>query len=378
VPESEHAITTFLYVRDHILVHYLEKAHSRVKIFDLDGRFVRDLPLPDYSSLLDWTGDWRRTDVFVLTESFLSPPAIFHHDVATGAMTPFMAIDAPIDTEPYTVDQVWYPSRDGTPISMFIMHPKDIVMDGTNPTLLTGYGGFASATTPGFARNRFLWLESGGVFAAPNLRGGNEYGEEWHRDGMLENKQNSFDDFITAAEWLITEGYTSPERLAVWGGSNGGLLVGAFVTQEPELARAAISDVPLLDMVRFHRLYGARIWTPEYGTPEDPEQFEWLYDYSPYHRVEDGAAYPAVLLTTAESDSRVHPSHAMKMAALLQDSSSSDLPVLLRFERQAGHGSGTPMSMVLDQYTDYYSFLFRELELRYDGREEPAPDWRGK
>jgi uncharacterized protein YndB with AHSA1/START domain len=263
---------------------------------------------------------------------------------------------------------------------MFLVHRRDIVLDGSNPTLLTGYGGFGSSATPSFARNRFLWMDQGGVFAEPCLRGGGEYGDAWHRAGMLANKQNSFDDFIAAAEWLIDEGYTSPERLAIWGGSNGGLLIGAFVTQRPDLAAAAISDVPLLDMVRFHRFYGATMWTTEYGHPEDPEQFQWLYGYSPYHHVEEGVDYPAMLITTAESDTRVHPSHAMKMVARLQaataagghaaDLSAADAPaagetgsgapVLLRFERAAGHGAGTPMSMILDQYTDYYAFLFEQ------------------
>ncbi|MCK5597823.1 MAG: S9 family peptidase, partial [Candidatus Eisenbacteria sp.] len=201
--------------------------------------------------------------------------------------------------------------------------------------------------------------------AAPNLRGGGEYGDSWHRDGMLGNKQNSFDDFIAAAEWLIDSGYTSPERLAVWGGSNGGLLIGAFVTQRPDLARAAICDVPLLDMVRFHEFYAATMWTTEYGHPDDPEQFEWLYAYSPYHHVDPGTEYPALYITTAESDTRVHPSHAMKMTARLQADTGSDRPILMRFERAAGHGAGTPMSMILDQYTDYYSFLFTQLGIRF-------------
>ncbi len=365
VPETEHTLQSFLYVGGEILARYLENAYSRVRIHALDGTYLRDLPLPEYSSIMDWTGDWRGREVFVGIDSYLIPPTVYRYDLETGESELAMSVDAPIDTEPYETEQVWYPSKDGTEISMFLVHRKDIELDGTNPTLLSGYGGFAASSTPGFARNRFLWMDSGGVYADPNLRGGGEYGEEWHRAGKLENKQNSFDDFIAAAEWLVDAGYTSPEHLAVRGGSNGGLLIGAFVTQRPDLARAAICDVPLLDMVRFDRFYAARIWTPEYGSPADPEQFAWLYAYSPYHHVREEERYPAVLFTTAESDSRVHPSHAMKTAARMQAATASGRPVLLRFERQAGHGSGTPMSMILDLYTDYYSFLFRELGLRY-------------
>jgi prolyl oligopeptidase len=248
---------------------------------------------------------------------------------------------------------------------MFLVHRKDIALDGSNPTMLIGYGGFGSSVSPGFARNRFLWMEHGGVYAEACIRGGSEYGDAWHRAGMLGEKQNVFDDFIAAAEWLIAQGYTSHQKLAVWGGSNGGLLVGAFLTQRPDLAAAVICDVPLLDMTRYHLLYGGRTWTPEYGSPDDAEQFGWLYAYSPYHRVVDGTAYPAVYLTTGESDTRVHPGHAMKMAARLQKATSSGRPVLLRFERQAGHGGGSLMSQTLELYTDYFSFLFLELGVRY-------------
>jgi prolyl oligopeptidase len=272
-----------------------------------------------------------------------------------------MAVEAPIDASLYVEKQVWYPSRDGTMISMFLVHRKDIELDGANPTILTGYGGFGVPVSPGFARNRYLWLDAGGIYAAPNIRGGGEYGEAWHEAGMREHKQNTFDDFIAAAEWLIENGYTSPSRLAVWGGSNGGLLVGAFITQRPDLAGAAIAGAALLDMTRFHVHSIGSIWTPEYGSPEDPEEFEWLYAYSPYHQVAEGTEYPAVLLETAETDTRVHPSHALKMAAKLQAATASDRPILLRFERQAGHGGGRRMSRVLEELIDEYSFLFGAL-----------------
>ncbi len=365
IPESENAIETYMYVSGRVFVRYLENAHSKVRVFDRDGTHLNDVELPDMATVFDWTGNWKGDDAFIGISSYLLPPRILRYDIDTGELAVNMAVEAPIDTAPYVTRQVWYTSRDGTEVSMFLVHRRDTELDGTNPTVLTGYGGFTSSTTPGFARNRYLWLDHGGVWAEPNLRGGGEYGEEWHRDGMLGNKQNTFDDFIAAAEWLIENGYTSPERLAVWGGSNGGLLTGAFATQRPDLAGVVISDVPLLDMVRFHRFYAAMIWTPEYGTPEEPEQFEWLYDYSPYHRIVDGRAYPAILFTTAESDSRVHPSHAMKATARLQAATSSGRPILLHYERKAGHGMGLQMSTILDQYVDYYSFLFSQMGMRY-------------
>jgi prolyl oligopeptidase len=365
IPEGGNAMQSYLYAGGRLFVHYLENAHSRIKVFTADGEYMRDILLPDFASLFDWAGDWRESYAFIGIDSYLMPPTVFRYDIETGALERHMGVEAPIDMAPYVTEQVWYPSRDGTAIPMFLVHRRDIALDGTNPTILTGYGGFNSSMTPGFARNRYLWLDHGGIFAEANLRGGGEFGESWHRDGMLGKKQNTFDDFIAAAEWLVGKGYTRPSRLAVWGGSNGGLLVGAFIAQRPDLAAAAICDVPLLDMTRYHLLYGGRTWTPEYGSPDDAEQFAWLYAYSPYHRVVDGTAYPAVYLTTGESDTRVHPGHAMKMAARLQKATSSGRPVLLRFERQAGHGGGSLMSQTLELYTDYFSFLFLELGMRY-------------
>jgi prolyl oligopeptidase len=366
VPESEHALQTFLVAGDYLLVQYLEDAKSTISVFTTDGEYMHDVPLPEVCSVYDWTCDWREPEMLIGLSSYLTPPTSYHYDVASGELSPFKAVEAPIDRSPYVEKQVWVTSADGTRFPMFVVHRRDLELDGTNPALLNGYGGFNSSTTPGFARNRFLWMDGGGVYADACLRGGGEYGDAWHRAGMLENKQNSFDDFIAAAEWLVDSGYTTPEKLAVWGGSNGGLLIGAFVTQRPDLARAAICDVPLLDMVRFHHFYAATIWTTEYGHPDDPEQFEWLYAYSPYHHTEPGVDYPAMLITTAESDTRVHPSHAMKMTARLQAESGSGRPVMLRYERAAGHGMGTTMSMLLDLYTDYYSFLFGQLGVDFE------------
>jgi prolyl oligopeptidase len=365
LPESEHALVGHVVAGDYLVVHYLVDARSVIKVYTTDGTYLRDVPLPRVTSLYDWTCDYRSPELLLGINSYLTPPTAYRYNIPDDRLTTFETVDAPIDTEPYVEEQVWYESKDGTRVPMFLVHRRDIALDGNNPTLLTGYGGFNVPVTPGFTRNRFLWMEHGGIYAEACLRGGGEYGDAWHRAGILENKQNSFDDFIAAAEWLIDGGYTNPQKLAVWGGSNGGLLIGAFITQRPDLARAAICDVPLLDMVRFHLFYGATMWTPEYGNPGDPEQFEWLYAYSPYQHVEPGVRYPAVLITTAESDTRVHPSHAMKMAARLQAATSGDGPILLKFERAAGHGVGTPMSLTLDQYTDYYSFLFGQLGIRF-------------
>ncbi len=365
VPEGNHSIMDHRYVGGRIFVLYLRNAYSYIEVFDTDGRRLGDIRLPDLADVFDWTGDWQGDDIFIGVSSYLQPPRILRYHVPTADLEPYMAVEAPIDSSPYVEKQVWFPSRDGTMISMFLVHKKDIELDGRNPTILRGYGGFSVPVSPGFARNRYLWLETGGLYAAPNLRGGGEYGEAWHQAGMLANKQNTFDDFIAAAEWLIENGYTRPSRLAVRGGSNGGLLVGAFVTQRPDLAGAAICVAALLDMTRFHLHSIGSIWTTEYGSPDDPEEFEWLYAYSPYHQVAEGAEYPAVLLETADTDTRVHPSHTLKMTARLQAATTSERPILLRFERQSGHGSGTPMSKILERLVDEYSFLIRELEVEY-------------
>jgi len=266
------------------------------------------------------------------------------------------------DATNYTVRQDWYTSRDGTRVSIFVISRRDVPLDsGPRPTLLTGYGGFNVSRTPMFVTALPLWLDAGGVYALPNLRGGGEYGEAWHRAGMLGSKQNVFDDFIAAGEWLVSQGITSPDLLAISGGSNGGLLVGAALTQRPDLFRAVVCQVPLLDMLRYQNLRIARLWIAEYGSAEDPSQFEWLYAYSPYHRVRDGERYPATFLLTADGDSRVDPMHARKMAARLQAATAGDAPVLLRVESAAGHGQGKPRSKLVDEATDIWSFLFSEL-----------------
>jgi prolyl oligopeptidase len=261
------------------------------------------------------------------------------------------------------VEQVKYPSKDGAEVTMFLAHKKGMEKTGHNPTLLWAYGGFNISITPTFSASRFVFLEQGGLIAIPNLRGGGEYGEAWHQAGMLGKKQNVFDDFLGAAEWLIAKKYTDSKHLVIQGGSNGGLLMGAALTQRPDLFRAVVCQVPLLDMVRYHKFLIARLWIPEYGSADDADQFQWLHAYSPYHRVKDGTAYPAVLLATAEADSRVDPLHARKMAARLQAANSAAGPILLRLEPKAGHGAGKPRSKVLDELTDSWSFVFAQLGL---------------
>jgi prolyl oligopeptidase len=268
-----------------------------------------------------------------------------------------------VDADRFRVRLVRYPSKDGTPISMFLVDARDRPADGRGPALLTGYGGFNISHTPAFGRGVLLFLERGGLYAVAHLRGGGEYGEQWHRAGMLGKKQNVFDDFAGAAEFLVREGHAARDRLAIMGGSNGGLLVGAALTQRPELFRAVVCQVPLLDMVRYPLFRIARLWIPEYGSPDDADSFRWLYAYSPYHHVRDGTPYPAVLLTTGESDSRVDPLHARKMAARLQAATASNHPILLRVESRAGHGQGKPLSKSLEEWTDVWTFVFAELGL---------------
>ncbi len=344
-----------------LVLGYLERASSRLRLTDLEGRPIEDVPLPTLGSLFGVGAEWDGRELFYGFSSYAVPPSVYRIDLETGISSLWRRVEATIDPTKYEVGQVSYASKDGTPISMFLVHRAGMARNGDNPTYLTAYGGFNISMTPGFSRSLLLWLEQGGVVAVPNIRGGGEYGEGWHQAGILANKQNSFDDFIAAAEWLIRERYTRAERLAAAGGSNGGLLMGAALTQRPELFRAVLIQVPLLDMLRYHRFLIARLWIPEYGSAEDAEQFRWLRAYSPYHHVRPGVAYPAVLLATAESDTRVDPMHARKMAARLQAATSAERPVLLRLEARAGHGAGKPLSKIQQELTDSWTFVFFEL-----------------
>ncbi|MFL5330545.1 MAG: prolyl oligopeptidase family serine peptidase [Gemmataceae bacterium] len=363
IPEGPDVLEQFAIAKDTLAVMSMQKASSRLRLYDHHGKSMRDVALPTLGSVTGLAAEQDGRELFFGFHSFVVPPRAYRVDLTSGKTALWAGINADIDFDAFEVKQVEYPSKDGTPITMFLAAKKGIKHDGNNPTVLYGYGGFNISLTPSFSQARFAFLERGGVLAIANLRGGGEYGEAWHQAGMLGKKQNVFDDFIAAAEWLIREKITSPEKLAIQGGSNGGLLVGAVLTQRPELFRAVVCAVPLLDMVRYHQRLIARLWIPEYGSSESSEQFEWLRRYSPYHHVRDGVAYPATLFTAAESDTRVDPMHARKMAAILQKATSSNRPILLRLETKAGHGAGKPRSKTLDELTDVYSFLFSELSM---------------
>ena len=340
-----------------LVVEEMVDASSRLVVYETDGTKRHEVALPALGSLTSIHGEWGGAAAYVGYMSFAQPASAYRID--NSRLETFALGELPAETE-FEVEQVWYPSKDGTRVSMFLVHRPGLVRDGNNPTVLTGYGGFNIAMTPRFNAALPLWLEAGGVWALPSLRGGSEYGEAWHRAGMLGRKQNVFDDFAAAAEWLIEQRYTRPERLGIVGGSNGGLLVGAALTQRPELFGAVVCTVPLLDMLRYHAFLIARLWIAEYGSAEDPEQYRWLRTYSPYHRVRDGEAYPAVFLLTAEGDSRVDPMHARKMAARLQ-ATGTQRPVLLRVDAEAGHGAGNARRKQLDSSADWWTFLFEQL-----------------
>src|ERR1700733_9446989 len=353
-----------------IFAQYEENATSQLKVFDLGGSLLSNLKLPAIGSIFAAQGKWDRDEIFYGFESFTIPRSIYRYDLETRDTKLWAKVDAPaIDPAGYEVQQEWYQSKDGTRVPMFLVHKKGLKKDGDNPTLLTGYGGFNVSLTPEFDSDIYLWLEHGGIYAVANLRGGAEFGEDWHRAGMLDKKQNVFDDMIRAAEYLISEKYTSANRLAIKGGSNGGLLMGAMITQRPDLFRAVVCQVPLLDMLRYQDFQIAKLWIPEYGNAENAEQFKWLYAYSPYHHVKAGVEYPAVLFMSADSDSRVDPMHAKKMAALMQASAanggSRTRPILLRIETKAGHGQGKPITKQIEEGTDVWSFLFWQLGVKY-------------
>jgi len=357
VPESEGVIQDFVVVGDRLVVETLENAHSRLYLYDAQGKRLSEIKLPTLGTLGGLSGDRDGKDAYFSFDSFAYPPAVFRLDVKAGTMSKIEQLDPGVDLSNIEAEQVWFASKDGTRVPMFVVHRKGLAKDGSHRAVLTGYGGFEISQVPHFSRNAVPWIERGGIYASANLRGGGEFGRAWHEAGRLERKQNVFDDFIAAAEYLVKQGYTAKDRLAISGGSNGGLLTGAMVVQRPDLFRAAIVAVPLLDMLRYQKFSIARLWIPEYGSAEDAKQFPFLYAYSPYQHVRPGTDYPAVLLTTAESDSRVAPIHAMKMAARLQAATSGTRPILLRVEPKAGHGQGKPVSKTIEEAADTYSFL---------------------
>jgi len=369
IPAEDGILQGIAIVDGKILAQYEQNASSQLKLFDLDGKALGDVKLPGIGSIQGLGGHWDRKETFFGFQSFTVPPSVYRVELASHKSSLWDKVSAPgIDPSAFEVRQIWYTSKDGTKVPMFVFHKKGLQLNGKNPTLLTGYGGFNVSLTPTFSGGRYLWLEHGGVFAVANLRGGSEFGEDWHRAGMLDKKQNVFDDFISAAEFLISDKITDKDHLAIQGGSNGGLLMGAMITQRPELFRAVVCAVPLLDMLRYQNFLIAKFWVPEYGSSDDAEQFDWLYAYSPYHHVKAGAEYPAIMFTTADSDSRVDPMHAKKMAALMQaeaaNGKSKERPILLRIEPKAGHGAGKPITKQIEEGTDVYSFLFWQLGVK--------------
>lgn len=364
IPQSDAAISGFAALGGKILVNYLRNVKSEVKVFDLNGKPAGEITLPGAGTLGGLSGKWERSEVFYSFSSLIQPSTTYRYDLATRTQSVWSRSETPFSPDRYEVEQVWYSSKDGTKIPMFVAHAKGLKLDGSNPAFLTGYGGFNLNRTSSFSPAVAFWIEHGGVFAQPNLRGGGEFGEQWHHAGMLEKKQNVFDDFIAAAEWLIARKYTSASKLAISGGSNGGLLVGAAMTQRPDLFQAVVCSFPLLDMIRYHKFLVAPFWIPEYGSSDDPEQFKYILAYSPYHHVSKGVKYPAVLFVTGDSDTRVAPLHARKMAALTQAMTGSDRPVLLHYDTKAGHSGGTPVSKQIEDLTDTYSFLIWQLGVK--------------
>lgn len=359
---AEDVLTDFNVIGGEVLVAYTHEVVSRLERFDASGKSKGPVALPTLGTSNGFAGLHDDDQAFFDFESFVTPPSIRRLDLKTGQVSTWKEVKANIPTGDFTVTARKAKSKDGTLVPYLIVHKKDVSLrSADNPTLLYGYGGFNVSLLPRFSRSTYAFLERGGVSVQANLRGGGEFGEEWHRAGQLEKKQNVFDDFIAVAEDLVKTRVTRPERLAIHGRSNGGLLVAAALVQRPDLFRAAVSGVPLTDMLRYHHFQIAKLWIPEYGSAEDPKQFEWLRAYSPYHHVREGTAYPAVLLMTAESDTRVDPMHARKLAAALQHATSSSHPILLRTEVRAGHGAGKPISKIADEYADLFAFVLSEL-----------------
>lgn len=364
VAESDDTIEGMQIVGGRLVLSYLRNASSALEVRTLGGVHVRDIELPGLGTTEGVVGTEEDDEAYFVYSSFIEPPQVFKTSIKDGVVEQWARVEIPLDASDYEVQQVWYESADGTDISMFLIKRRDLVCDGNNPTVLYGYGGFNVKLTPAFAPSLAAWLERGGLYAIPNLRGGGEYGAAWHRAGMLLHKQTVFDDFIAAAEYLIREGYTQPDRLAIRGGSNGGLLVGAAMTQRPDLFRAVVCAVPLLDMIRYTEFGSGRTWAPEYGSADDPRQFQALYAYSPYHHVQPGTVYPSLLMLSADNDDRVDPMHARKFTAAVQHAGDRQRTALLRIERQSGHGGADKVAQDLEVQADTYAFLCDQLKAR--------------
>lgn len=363
VPESQWPIDSVAGVAGRLFVKYLEDVNARVKQYDSAGKYLSDLKLPGIGSVFGPQGRWEGDEAFFYYTSFADPGAIYRYSPSRAREQVWFRPPVPIQPDDFETRQVWYESRDKTRVPMFLVYRKGLKPDGRRPVLLTGYGGFASSEVPAFSRVAAVWTEMGGVFAEPNLRGGGEFGEKWHRAGMFERKQNVFDDFIAAAEWLVANHYTEPRRIAIEGVSNGGLLVGAAITQRPDLFGAAVCGYPLLDMLRYQKFKVGSYWVTEYGSADDPEQFPYLLRYSPYQNVHKGVKYPAVLFMSGDFDTRVDPLHARKMAALMQASTGGGKPILLKYDTKTGHSGGRPVNQQIQDDADWIGFLLNQVGL---------------
>ncbi len=366
VPQQQGVLESATLFGDRIVAVYLRDARNEVRRFGLDGSDRGSIELPGIGSVGGFGGRRDAVETFYSFTGFTTPTVVYRYDLLSGASTVFRKPNVDFRPDDFETKQIFYASRDGTRVPMFVTHKKGLRLDGSNPTLLYAYGGFNISLTPQFAPGRIAWLEMGGVLAVPNLRGGGEYGREWHEAGMLDRKQNVFDDFLAAAERLIADGYTRPDKLAISGGSNGGLLVGACLTQRPDLFGAALPDVGVMDMLRFHKFTIGWAWVSEFGSSDDPGQFAVLRKYSPLHNLVSGTRYPAVMVTTADHDDRVVPAHSFKFAAALQEAQAGEAPTLIRIETRAGHGAGTPTTKQIEKLADAYAFLVRTLKMEVD------------
>lgn len=365
IPEQPEVLDFVTVVNRQFVAGYMKDAHHELRVYSSGGEFIKEIPLPAVGTVGISSSKSTDTDMFVTFTSFVYPPTIFRYDFTTGDLKLFRRPEVKFIPEDYETRQVFYTSKDGTRVPMFIVFKKGLKLDGTAPALLYGYGGFNVNMTPGFSLSRLIWMEAGGIYAMANLRGGGEYGEEWHQAGMLGKKQNVFDDLHAAAEYLAKEKYTSAEKLAINGGSNGGLLVAAAMTQRPELYGAVVCQVPVIDMLRYHKFTVGSYWIPEYGNAEaDSTQFKFMLAYSPLHNIREGVNYPPTLITSADTDDRVVPAHAKKFAATLQHTYKGKNPILIRIETKAGHGAGKPTSKVIDEAADIYSFLFKQFGMK--------------
>jgi prolyl oligopeptidase len=364
VPESKETLQATTFVNNKFILNYLKDAYTQVKIYDTSGKFLNDVAFPGIGTADGFGGKPTDKETFYAFTGFTVPTTIYRYDFATGKSTVFRQPKVEFNPSDFETKQVFYTSKDGTKVPMFITHKKGLKLDGNNPTYLYGYGGFNISLTPAFSVGNLVWMEMGGVYAQPNLRGGGEYGEDWHQGGMKLKKQNVFDDFIAAAEWLIANKYTSTPKLSIGGGSNGGLLVGAAMTQRPDLFGATIPAVGVMDMLRFQKFTIGWAWVSDYGSSDHAEDFKALYAYSPLHNIKPGTSYPPTMITTADHDDRVWPGHSFKFAAALQAAQAGDAPVLIRIETKAGHGAGKPTSKIIEEIADRWAFLVRTLNMK--------------